>query len=748
MNILIDQILNENEKATLLKGLGREPSPAELAMVSAMWSEHCGYKHSRHFLKQLPREGEQVLAGPGENAGIIRISDALAVAFKIESHNHPSAVVPYQGAATGVGGILRDIFTMGSEPVALMNSLHFDIRDHRGKWIAEHVIDGIADYGNCVGIPTVAGEYSSYPWYIDNPLVNVVCAGILKPEQVLKASTAQAGDRVLYFGNKTGRDGIAGAIFASLNLTDATREQKSAVQVGDPFMGKLIMQATLELIRRGVPSAMQDMGAAGITCSTSEIAHNSGLGITVELDAVPVRAPGIKAEEILLSESQERMLATVPPDRVAEAEEILNRYPLDYAWVGEIDTSGLMRVRHEGVEVACAPLALLVDGCPVEDYSALTEDRLRAGRDRSAGLDGIAGVGGRPAFDGEPDVESLLAVYRETSHYVSPRYIYEQFDYEINQRTVGGPGEDHTLLYEPESGRSVALVVHSRSPWTLLHAYRGTRAVLASAFRRSVAAGAYPAGLSNCLNYPSPDREETMVDFGGTTLAIREFCEALQTPVTGGNVSFYNESEAGAVAPTPVFVLVGESVLGPDRYRYGGETGTLYRVGEPDLRAGDVYGMWRLRQDGSLRGALIPEVDWEQERQLGLAVLALYRAHGTSIWLRDIGKGGLFKRLVERFARADRDVVLTDESCGTLADRLWGEGPCDLLLFVPDGAAVELSGQLGPCALRAIGRVEPGAGRLRAAGLADLDLMAWRAQAAASLDPFLVDQLDAVEPAS
>ena len=786
MKRLIDQILTAREKDALLQGLGREPTSAELAMVSAMWSEHCGYKHSRHFLKKLPRDGEHVLAGPGENAGIIRISDDLAIAFKIESHNHPSAVVPYQGAATGVGGILRDIFTMGSEPIALMNSLHFDIRDHRGTWIAEHVVDGIADYGNCTGIPTVAGEYSSYPWYADNPLVNVVCVGMLKPEQVLKASTAKSGDLVLYFGNKTGRDGIAGAIFASLNLTEETREHKSAVQVGDPFMGKLIMQATLELIRRGIPSAMQDMGAAGITCSTSEIAHNSGYGITVNLDAVPVRAPGITAEEILLSESQERMLATVSPDKKHLAEEILNRYPLDYAWIGEINESIDMSVLFEGDEVACAPLDLLVDGCPVEDYSALTDDRLRDGKNRAVDLAGIAGVtptprfanpspeerspdipssglpaeasakaggvpegrGGLPGSAPEPALTDLLNTFRETSHYASPRYIYEQFDYEINARTLGGPGDDHTLLYEPESKRTIALTVHSRSPWTLLHAYRGTRAVLAQAFRRSIAAGAWPLGVSNCLNFPSPDREETMIDFGGTTLALTEFCRAMEVPVTGGNVSFYNESDIGAIAPTPVFVLVGDSVLGVDRYRYTGDTGALYLVGSSVLEAGDLYTMWRLKTDGSLQGAQVPEIDFDRERALGTGLLGLYRDHPGRLWARDIGKGGLFKRLIEFFARSKRDVLLAHGLPWRAEDLLFGEGPCSYLVFVPRDAELDVQTRLEPFGVRKIAHIASGRGHLRGDILDDIDLMPFVYTAEASLEPHLVDELPATHQPS
>lgn len=745
MKKLIDSILTEREKQTLLSGLGREPSSAELAMVSAMWSEHCGYKHSRHFLKRLPRDGEHVLAGPGENAGIIRLGDDLAIAFKIESHNHPSAVVPYQGAATGVGGILRDIFTMGAEPIALMNSLHFDIREHRGKWIAEHVVDGIADYGNCTGIPTVGGEYSSYPWYADNPLVNVVCVGKLKPEQVLKASTANSGDLVLYFGNKTGRDGAGGAIFASLNLTDETRGQKSAVQVADPFMGKLIMQATLELIRRGIPSAMQDMGAAGIVCSTAEIAHKSGLGIRVNLDAVPVRAPGITAEEILLSESQERMLATVSPDKRHLAEEILNRYPLDYAWIGEINDSVDISVRFQEVEVACAPLDMLVDGCPVEDYASLTPERLREGKDRSADLAGIAGMGeakggtGVPPHPAEaegPEFKELLDAYLNTSHYTAPTYIFEQFDYEINQRTMAGPGDDHTLLYDPESDRAIALTVHSRSAWTALHAYRGTRAVLASAFRRSIAAGAYPLGMSNCLNYPSPDREETMIDFGGTTLAMGEFCNAMSVPVTGGNVSFYNESDIGAIAPTPVFVLVGESVLGVDRFRYAGETGALYMVGAAVLEMGDLYAMWRLGRDGTLRGGVVPEVDYDREQALGMTLLNLYRAYPGEIWARDIGKGGLFKRLIEFFARPNRDILLSHGLPWRGEDLLFGEGPCSYLVFVPAGAAVDVTAKLAPFGVREIARVAAGHGRLRGELVDDIDLMPFRQKNHESLEPY------------
>ncbi len=745
MKMLIDRILNPREKQALLTGLGREPTSAELAMVSAMWSEHCGYKHSRHFLRQLPRAGDHVLAGPGENAGIIRIHDQLAIAFKIESHNHPSAVVPYQGAATGVGGILRDIFTMGAEPIALLNSLHFDIRSHRGKWIAEHVVDGIADYGNCTGIPTVGGEYQSYPWYTDNPLVNVVCVGKLHPDHVLKASTAQVGDRVLYFGNKTGRDGIAGAIFASLNLTEETREQKSAVQVGDPFMGKLIMEATLELIRSGVPSAMQDMGAAGITCSTSEIAHNSSLGIRVDLDAVPVRAPGITAEEILLSESQERMLATVPPERQALAEEILNRYPLDYGWIGTIEAEPKMVVTFQGQEVAAAPLALLVDGCPVEDYTHLTPDRLRQGRRMPAPSVRTAGLAAAPpnpaAPQHQPDLTQLLATYRRTSHLASSRYIYEQFDYEINQRTLGGPGDAHTLMWEPESQQAVAVSVYSRSPWTLLHAYQGTRAVLAGAARQCIAAGAYPLGLSNCLNFPSPEREETMLDFGGTTLAMGEWCEAWQVPVTGGNVSFYNESDVGAIAPTPVFVLVGKSVLGPDHFRYAGETGSLYTFGTPDVRAGEIYHQWLLQAQGALFGARIPPIDFEAEQVLARHLLTLLQAHGRSVMVRAIGKGGLYKRLLEQFARPDRDVVIAPEWADAIIEDLFGEGPMHYMVFLPNSLDPTVEEQLLAWGGRRWATVEEGDGHLRLPQGGFVDWVPDAEWAAASLEPFWADAI-------
>lgn len=734
----LDAVLTTREKTELLQGLGREPSAAELVMISAMWSEHCGYKHSRYFLKDLPREGDHVLAGPGENAGIIGISDTLAVAFKIESHNHPSAVVPYQGAATGVGGILRDIFTMGSEPIALMNSLHFDIRDHRGQWICEHVVDGIADYGNCTGIPTVGGEYASYPWFKDNPLVNVVCAGTILPEHVLKASTAKAGDRVLYFGNKTGRDGIAGAIFASLNLTDETRAQKSAVQVADPFMGKLILQASLELIRRGVPSAMQDMGAAGITCSTSEIAHKSGCGIDVDLGRVPVRSEDITAEEILLSESQERMLATVPADSVALAEEILNKYPLDYGWVGTLNTSDKIKVDFQGEQIVDMPLELLVDGCPTESYTHLTEEQFRAG----GGSDGYLSSARDPAFRvgsdkaGAPDKAALLALYEQVSHYASQRYIYDQFDHDINLRTVGGPGGDHILLYDPDSKRMLNLVVHSRSAWTGCNAYRGTRAVLAGVFRRSISAGCYPLGLSNCLNFPSPEREATVIDFGGTTLAMTEFCKAMEVPVTGGNVSFYNESEAGAIPPTPVFVTVGESVLGIDRLKPAGQIGSLYLTGRPSLRSGDVYTQWLLAQGRSLSTLEIPIVDWAEELALGQAWLDLYRQHAQHVWIRDIGKGGAYKRFIEHFAQPDRDIEC--DAGESVIDVLFGEGAASYLIFVPDDAPSEVAQAVTTAGARRIGTVKAGTGRLRAPGGWDVDVCAGRERADLSLDPFLM----------
>lgn len=393
-----------------------------------------------------------------------------------------------------------------------------------------------------------------------------------------------------------------------------------------------------------------------------------------------------------------------------------------------------MVVRFQGEDVACAPLELLVDGCPVEDYSSLTEDVLRAGKCRESDLSGIAGVAATADDVRTPAWPDLLDTFLTTSHYAAVRDIYEQFDYEINQRTLSGPGDDHTLLYEPESGRAVALTVHSRSPWTLLHAYRGTRAVLAAAFRRCVAAGALPGGVSNCLNFPSPDRMETMVDFGGTTLAMREFCEAMQVPVTGGNVSFYNESDVGAIAPTPVFVLVGESQLPIQRYRYQGACGTLYTLGQLDAAAGDVYQMWQLRQTGSLRGCRVPEIDFAAERALGEVLLPWLVEHGEHVWLRDIGKGGTFRRIVERFARADRDVVIAEER--TDGDHLFGEGPCSYLLFVPDDYSDDCLTPLQSCGLRSLGRVEAGTGTLRGGAGFETDLMQVVETWSASLSPY------------
>lgn len=708
---LIEIILTPQEREILLRELGRDPSAGELAMVAAMWSEHCSYKHSKYFLKQLPQRADHLLAGPGENAGVIKISDTLALAFKIESHNHPSAVVPYQGAATGVGGILRDIFTMGARPIALLNSLHFDLSESRGQYLFSRVVEGIGDYGNCMGIPTIGGEVESYRWFGDNPLMNALCLGKIHPRELTKASTARPGDLVLYFGNKTGKDGLEGAIFASLNLSETTREQKSAVQVGDPFMGKLIMEATLELNSLGLPSAMQDMGAAGLTCSCSEIAHSSGLGIEVHLDRLPLRVRGMKGEEILLSESQERMLATIPPEKKERVEEILNKYPLDYGWIGELNDSGKINIHYQGEVIADMDLDLLLEGCPIYEYGHLTPEMLRPPVFSEAELGTL------------PSLEDLLKTYLETPAFAGKQYIYEQFDHEVTLAALSGPGKGHSLLYDPETQTVISVSLQSRSPWMRENSYQGGLATLALAFRNSIAQGAYPLGLSNCLNFPSPEKESQILAFGQTVWAMKDFCEKLEIPVTGGNVSFYNETEGSVIPPTPVFVLVGKSSFTPELSQGPTVPGKLYLTGYPELKKGEVFFSHQLREkgDGSLE---IPAIHLTEEKDLGEKILDLYLRHSPHLWIREIGSGGLFKRLVENF-NPGLDMALREGSSRTWQDTLFGEGPLCYLIFLPNSSAELVESAVETLAgfpLEWVGEVKEGSGVLHLSNKKEIDL--------------------------
>ncbi|MBI2536518.1 MAG: phosphoribosylformylglycinamidine synthase subunit PurL [Gemmatimonadetes bacterium] len=539
--------LNQEEYRRIQAMLGRTPTFTELGIFSALWSEHCAYKHSRPVLRQFPSGGPRVVQGPGENAGVLRLLDGWAVAFKIESHNHPSAVEPYQGAATGVGGILRDVFTMGARPIALLNSLRFGPLDlPRNRYLFAGVVRGIGDYGNCVGIPTVGGEVDFAVSYGGNPLVNAMCVGLLREEQLMRAVASGAGNVLLAVGSRTGRDGIHGASFASEELTEKSEARRPQVQVGDPFTEKLLLEASLELIGSGHIVAIQDMGAAGLTSSSAEMAAKGGVGVEIDVALVPTREPGMTPYEILLSESQERMLVVARHDRVPQVQAIAARWELEATPIGRVTDDGFYRVRHGPRVVAEIPGTQLVEDCPV--YTPAAEESAAARARRSASP--------APTRADPPPVDALRQLLAEPSM-ASKRWVYQQYDSTVQTSTVIGPGGDAALVRVGDTDAALALATDCNARYVLLDPFEGGKAAVAEAARNVAVTGAEPIGITNCLNFGSPERPEVFFQFREVCRGVAEACRALGTPVTGGNVSFYNESPQGAVDPTPVIGMVG-----------------------------------------------------------------------------------------------------------------------------------------------------------------------------------------------
>ncbi len=537
--------LTEFEYGKVLELLGRTPTLTELGVFSALWSEHCSYKHSKPVLKRFPTTGPQVVQGPGENAGVLRLKDGWAVAFKIESHNHPSAVEPYQGAATGVGGILRDVFTMGARPVAVLNSLRFGPLDEaRNRYLFAGVVRGVGDYGNCVGVPTLGGEVNFAPGYSGNPLVNAMCVGLLREDELITARAHGVGNVLLVVGASTGRDGIHGASFASEELSEKSEARRPQVQVGDPFTEKLLLEASLELIRGGYIVAIQDMGAAGLTSSSAEMAARGGVGVEIDTSLVPTREPGMTAYEILLSESQERMLVVAEPHRVAEIQAVCAKWELPATPIGHVTDDGVFRVKHEGLVVAAIPGQRLVDDAPVYHPEAREGDAVV--RQRAA-----APVRAVPAPQ-----EALPALLQEPS-IASKRWVYEQYDSTVQASTVIGPGSDAGIVEVPGTGFGIAMTVDCNSRLVALDPYEGGKLVVAEAARNIACTGARPLGITDCLNFGNPEKPEVFFQFREACRGIAEACVAFGTPVTGGNVSFYNESPTGAIDPTPTVGMVG-----------------------------------------------------------------------------------------------------------------------------------------------------------------------------------------------
>ena len=542
--------LSEEEYTKILEILGREPNYVELGIFSVMWSEHCSYKSSIKMLKTLPREGNRLLVEAGEeNAGLVDLGDGLATAFKIESHNHPSAVEPYQGAATGVGGIMRDVFTMGARPIASMNSLRFgSLERARNRYLLDHVVEGIADYGNCLGIPTIGGEVVIEDSYSGNCLVNAMALGIVDINHVASAVASGVGNPVFIVGSKTGRDGIHGATFASVELTEETESKRSNVQVGDPFTEKLLMEASLELSKKSWLVGMQDMGAAGITCSCSEMSAKGESGIKIDLDKVPLREEGMNAYEIMLSESQERMLVVTEKGFEQELQKIFDKWELHCTRVGEVTNTGMLEVYQGSNKVAEIPSEELVLGGGAPQYDMPVREPAYFTKLNNFNIESIP--------EPEDFTKSLLTLL-SSPNITDKQFVFRQYDSTVRSNTVQGPGGDAAVIRLKGTQKGLAISTDCNGRYVYLNPRMGGQIAVAESARNVVCSGAEPIAITNCLNFGNPQDPEIYWQFKEAVLGIGEACRALNTPVTGGNVSFYNETGETAVYPTPVIGMVG-----------------------------------------------------------------------------------------------------------------------------------------------------------------------------------------------
>jgi phosphoribosylformylglycinamidine synthase len=697
--------LTPDEYDRIVRALGREPSETELGIFSVMWSEHCSYKSSRIHLKKLPTTGRRVLQGPGENAGAVDIGDGLAAVFKIESHNHPSFIEPYQGAATGVGGIIRDIFTMGARPIALMNSLRFGPMDGpdgaRTRRIVEGVVAGIAGYGNSIGIPTVAGEIAFEEPYAGNPLVNVFCLGIAEADALVKGTAAGRGNPVYYVGSKTGRDGIHGATMASAEFDENSAEKRPAVQVGDPFMEKLLLEACLELMKTDALVGVQDMGAAGLTCSTCEMGSRGGSGIEIDVMHVPQRETGMTPYEIMLSESQERMLLVVKKGREAEVERIFEKWDLHAAHIGYVTADNVMRVKDHGRVVAEIPNGALVDQAPVYDRPTA----------RPAYLDEVRALDLATLPPAPPAGDVLFALLASPT-IASKRWVYRQYDHMVRTNTIVPAGAGAGVVRIKGTARALALSVDGNGRYCYLDPRRGAMLAVAEASRNVACAGAVPIGATNCLNFGNPERPEIMWQLVEAIEGIAEACRALDVPITGGNVSLYNETDGKAIYPTPILGVVGviddaSRVLGRTFAAAGDE---IVLLGEG---FGELGGSEFLKVVHRTVKGQPPRLDLGRERAL-IALLGRAAAAGLLRSAHDCSDGGLAVTLAEcAFGSGGIGLEADVPASGDVAATLFGESASRAVVSVPPGRRDELLALAADCGVpaRAIGRT--GGSRLR-----------------------------------
>ena len=654
--LVADHGLSPEEYEQIQAALGRAPTYTELGLFSALWSEHCGYKNSRPLLRQLPTRAPWVLQGPGENAGVIDIGDGYALAFKIESHNHPSAVEPYEGAATGVGGILRDVFTMGARPIAVLDALRFgSLERPRVRYLFGGVVKGIGDYGNCVGIPNLGGDVYFDDAYEGNPLVNAMAIGLMRTEELMRGYASGPGNPILAVGARTGRDGIHGATFASEELSEETESSRPQVQVGDPFTEKLLLEASLELIRSGHIVGIQDMGAAGLASSSSEMAARAGTGVDIDTALVPVRETGMTPYEILLSESQERMLVVAKAGHEDAVKRILEKWELEAAVIGRVTDDGLYRVREHGVIVCEVPGEPLVTGCPTYVREARESEAVRRLRAWQASeLD--TGASSR-------DPGTVLLRLLASPTIASKRWVYNQYDTTVRTNTVIGPGGDAGVLRIRGTRKGIAATVDCNGRYVYLHPRRGAQIAVAEAARNLVCTGARPRAVTNNLNFGNPLKPEVYYQLREAVAGMGEACAAFDTPVTGGNVSLYNENPRGAIYPTPVIGMVGvlEDVSTYVRMSFRDAGDAIVLLGRNTQELG---GSEYLKVVHGLVAGDAPAVDLRGEKALQEAMLEIAAAR-LAHSAHDCAEGGLAVCLAECAIggpqRLGVDVRLTDE---------------------------------------------------------------------------------------
>ncbi len=686
--------LTDAETDLIVELLGREPNTVELAMLSVLWSEHCSYKHSKPLLQTLPTHGPRLLMGPGENAGAVDVGDGWTVAFKIESHNHPSAVEPFEGAATGVGGILRDIFAVGARPIAVLDSLRFgEPGSERTRYLLDRVVAGIGHYGNSIGVPTVGGEVYFEGPYEHNCLVNAMCIGLARADRMIRSAAAGPGNLLVLFGSSTGRDGIGGAsVLASAEFGEGDEGKRPTVQIGDPFAEKKLMEVSLELLERDLLVALQDLGAAGLTSSVPEMASKGGVGIDIDLAKVPLREADMRPQEIMVSESQERMVAIVEPPKLERVLAVCAHWEVAASVIGEVTQTGCIRVLSGEELLADLPLDVLVDGCPIYELTAAKPSQ--------------------PLYSSPPrqldstDPNSILLALLASPNIADRRYLYEQYDSIVQSRTVRRPASADAAVLVLPNGRAIATATDCNGRRVAADPYRGTLESVLECAANLACVGAEPLGLTNNLNFGNPEKPHIAWQLTESVRALGDACRAMEIPVVGGNVSLYNESAEGPIYPTPVIGLVGELLSEPSRaaciaFAHEGDAVAVVGAFEPSLAASEL---------AKLRGEPLPDELPEVAVGAACVALAMVRAAvrtGAVHSAHDIAEGGFAVALAECCLAAGLGATVETELSET---KLFGEGPGG---FIVSGPADQIPGRI-------VGTV--GGERLRIAAAIDIPL--------------------------